>query len=366
MKILFVARNYPPHVGGAERLNYELAKNMRKIMSFEVIPNRFGKYSPVFYIYSLFRILLNKGFDAILLSDSLLSPLIPILKIIKKKPVVIKVHGLDITYKNKLYQFFIPMFVNVADKIICISKETKEECVKRGVSPDKCIVIPVGINPPASSDGNKEVLKKRISKMLHADLEDKFVLLSVGRLVERKGFHWFVENVIPKLLEARDDFVYLIVGDGPYREKIKRIVEEKDLRKYVVLLGKIDDRTLELLYKISDIFIMPNIPVDGDIEGFGIVVLEATVRGVPVVASNLEGIKDAVIDGKTGILVTPLNAEMFVENILRIMETTGKNRKIEKKIRQIVLEKYSWNKISRKYKSVFVFLTKMVIGRCKS
>lgn len=91
------------------------------------------------------------------------------------------------------------------------------------------------------------------------------------------------------------------MGDGIYKEKIKGIIDKYNLEKYVFMLGKVDDKILKLLYNTSDIFVIPNIPVVGDMEGFGIVALEVASCGVPVVASKLEGIKEAVQDGK-GIL----------------------------------------------------------------
>jgi glycosyltransferase involved in cell wall biosynthesis len=359
MRVLFIARNYPPHIGGAERLNYELAQNLQKFVDVDVLPNRFGKYSPIFHVYSVFKILLNRDkFDIVLLSDAYLAPIIPIIKKTAKKPVVIKVHGLDITVPNKIYQFFIPKFVNMADNVICISKATKEECIKRGISPDKCKVILIGID------------KKRQKTYIHSkkadgkqlNITNEYVLLFVGRLVKRKGIHWFVENVIPKLVEKDKDFIYLIAGDGPYRKVIENIISEKELEKYVRILGKVSDEDLELLYNIADIFIMPNIPVEGDMEGFGIVILEASSHGVPVIASNLEGIRDAVVNGKTGILVEPLNPDMFAREILKMIEAVRENRKIKKKIRRMVLKRYGWSKISQKYYSTFALLTKKTNG----
>ncbi|AEF97056.1 glycosyltransferase family 4 protein [Methanotorris igneus] len=354
MNILFIARNYPPQVGGAERLNYELIQNLKNLMDIEVIPNKFGKYSPLFHIYAVFKAVLNrKNIEVVFLSDAYLSPIIPIIKLILKKPVVIKVHGLDITFSNKIYQLIIPRFVNMADKVICISNATKKECIRRGVSPDKCKVILIGIN---GKDPNDHMDEKAYSKF-NID-EHKYILLSVGRLVERKGIHWFVENVIPKLIKKEKNITYVIAGDGPYRETIENIILSKGLEDYVKLLGKVSDDDLELLYNIADIFIMPNIPVDGDMEGFGIVVLEASSHGVPVIASDLEGIRDAVINGKTGFLVEPLNEDAYVEKILEMLDKVKKDRKMKENIKKLTLQNYNWDKISQEYYDVFCSVIK--------
>ncbi|HIQ39263.1 MAG TPA: glycosyltransferase family 1 protein [Methanothermococcus okinawensis] len=356
MRILFITRKYPPSKGGMETVAYNLYTHISKLTEVELIS--WGKSNiwlpivlPYFFVKAI-KILLTKKIDVIYLQDGLLAPLGLVLKVFRK-PVVITIHGLDITYRNKIYQFLVPRCTKYLDKIICVSHATKEECIKRGIPAEKLIVIPNGISGVSNVvHENTITYKQKVFNQLNIP-DNKKILLSVGRLVERKGFHWFVEDIIPKLLEVRDDFVYLIVGDGPYRKKIEKIIDKKDLRKYVVLLGRVDDEMLESLYNIADIFVMPNIPVEGDMEGFGVVILEANVHGVPVVASNLEGIKDAVINGETGILVEPLNTQRFVEEVLKMMDVIEKNGAIKRKIRDIIIEKYSWDNISKKYLEVF-------------
>ena len=196
MKILFIARNYPPSVGGAEKLNYDLANNLKKHVDVRIVANKFGKYSPIFHVYAFFKSIFAEK-DIIFLSDPFLSPLIPLFKIFKK-PIVIKVHGLDITYPNKIYQWAIPRLTNMVDKVICISRATKEECVKRKIDSEKCVVIPVGIDcNEFFIDEDKGKLRRELSQKLGVNLNNKKILLSVGRLVERKGFHWFIDKVMP-------------------------------------------------------------------------------------------------------------------------------------------------------------------------
>ncbi|MCL0104450.1 glycosyltransferase family 4 protein [Dehalococcoidia bacterium] len=354
MKISFIARNYPPQVGGAQKLNHELMHNLNNLMDIEIISNKFGEYSPLFHIYAMFKIvLIRKNINVVFLSDAYLSPIIPFIKWILKKPVVIKVNGLDITFSNKIYQSIIPKFVNMADKVICISHATKKECTIRGVSPDRCKVILIGIDENCHKNHMVEEAHSKFNIDKHS-----YILLSVGRLVERKGIHWFVENVVPKLVKEEDNFVYIIAGDGPYRKIIENIVISKELEKYVKILGKVSDDDLKLLYIVADAFIMPNIPVEGDLEGFGIVLIEASSHGVPAIASNLEGIKDAVVDGKTGILVEPLNKDMFAQKILEMLDRIRKDKKMKENVRTITLQNYNWGKISQEYYTVFSSIIK--------
>lgn len=357
MRILFITRKFPPSVGGMENMAYHLYTNFLKTVDVELIEwGRSQKWLPLvlpYFLLKSFWILFTKKIDVVHIGDCLLSPLGLVLRYIFKKPITITVYGLDVIYKNRFYQFLIPRCLKRLDKIICISNATKVECVKREVSEDIITVIPVGISDEFCINEDKEILKSKLEKRVNLKLEDKKVLLSVGRLVERKGFLWFIENVVPKLLKQKNDFVYLIAGDGLFRERIENAAANNGLEEYVIMLGKVDDETLKLLYNASDIFIMPNIPVEEDMEGFGIVILEAASCSVPVVASELEGIKDAVRDEENGFLVEPYDVNGFVEIITKLTKDEKAREEFGQKGRKVVEEQFSWDKIANRYLKEF-------------
>ncbi len=110
--------------------------------------------------------MLTKKVDVIYLQDGLLAPLGLILKIFRK-PTAITIHGLDITYKNKFYQFLIPRCVKRLDRIICISAATRQECLERGIPEKKMTVIPDGIS-------DEFYLKNRDKEEIKKELEQKF------------------------------------------------------------------------------------------------------------------------------------------------------------------------------------------------
>jgi len=345
--------------GGMEKVAYELYKHLSEITDVELVKwGGSNKWLPIILPYFFLKscwILLTKKIDIIYLQDGLLAPLGSILKKISGKKAVITIHGLDVTYKNKFYQFLIPKCISKMDKVICISHATKQECTKRGITEEKITIVPDGISDEFYLSEDKNELRSKLENKFKVSLINKKILLSVGRLVERKGFHWFSESVIPILLEKRNDFVYLIVGDGIYREKIKEIITKNNLEDHVFMLGKVDDETIKLLYNSADIFIMPNIQVEGDMEGFGIVALEAASCGVPVVASRLEGIKDAIKNEKNGFLVEAYNVDGFCDLILKLIEV---EEKIFGDVRSFVLENYKWEVISKKYFKLFLILTR--------
>ena len=356
MKILFITRKFPPTKGGMEKVAYELYNHLSEIE--DVILVKWGgsnKWLPLVLPCILIRsflILLTNRVDVIYLQDGLLSPLGVILKVFKIS-IVITIHGLDITYKNKFYQLVVPKCVGHLDKVVCISHATKNECIQRGISEEKLIVIPHGIKDEFYMMGErKEKLRNNLSKKLNIDLKNKKILLSVGRLVERKGIHWFIESVVPKIVGQRN-IVYLIAGDGICREKIKKGINKNNLENCVTMLGKVDHEMLKLLYNTSDIFVMPNIPVKGDMEGFGIVAMEAASCGVPVVASDMEGIKDAVKDEKNGFLIEYYNMQEFVNVVTKLLKDDNEREEFGKIAREFSLENYCWTKIAGEYLEEF-------------
>jgi len=340
--------------GGMEMAAHELYRHLSQLTDVKLIKwDGSNKWLflvlPYFLLKSCCTLLLKKKVKVIYLQDGLLSPLGVVLKNIFNKPVSITIHGLDITYKNSFYQFLIPRCVRKLDEIICVSTATREQCLKRRIPQNKIIVIPNGISDEFYIKEDIQKLKDKLSEKLKLNLKNKKIILSVGRIVERKGFHWFIENVLPKIIDKEKDAIYLIAGDGPLKERIKNSIMNIDMKKYAILLGKVDDETLKLLYNSSDVMVIPNIPVKGDIEGFGIVALEATSCGLPVVASNIEGIRDAIVNGKNGFLAEACSAERFSTRLLSMLGDTRRARGIGEKAREFTLENFAWRKIARAY-----------------
>ena len=359
MKILYLTRKYPPTKGGMEKINFYLSLNLKKFADVELIFwNKSQKWLPFFLFYFLvksFYVLLTKKIDIIHLGDGLLSPLGLIFKKVFHVPVVVTIHGLDITWRFWLYQFLVPWSLARLDRIICRSAYTGKECSQRGIPEEKVVVISGGIEVSEFYLGEeKRKIRGVLAKELKIDLRDKEILFSVGRLVERKGFHWFVDKVFPEILKSRKDSLYLIVGEGQLRSRIQKDIEKNSLAGKVFLLGKVKDQTLKMLYNASDLFIMPNIPVEGDMEGLGLVALEANSAALPVIASKLEGIKDAVEDGKNGFLVEPYDIQGFIDVIVTLLEDDGGRReKIGRGAQKYTLENYSCEKIAKDYHREF-------------
>ena len=349
--ILFITRNYPPKVGGLEEYSYNL---IREFEAHEFICkitlSKSIKHLIWFLPYSFFKALYlirKYSVQAVHLCDGLLAPLGVLIKLLTDAKITVTIHGLDITYDNLFYQMFIPWCITKLDGVVCVSHSTRDECVRRVIPCPNCTVIPNGIRPnQLYLQQPKNELLRKLENLIGICIKNKKVLFTIGHLVKRKGVAWFVENVMPRL---EDSYFYVVAGEGPERRTIQEIVDRYDLQGCVLLLGEISDEDRKFIYNASDIFIMPNITVPGDVEGFGIVALEAGSCGLPVVASNIQGLRDAVINGKTGYLVGEGDVDGFVGRI------TDMNLDKDQ-IRELINSTFDWAKIYKKYNDVFLKL----------
>lgn len=346
MKILFISRAYPPITGGLENQNYELSAWLPKIAEVKTIANTRGKiFLPLFLPYALFKaFFLFRKYDAVLLGDAVLSIIGWKLKFFYKKPVICVTHGLDLTYKMKLYQkLWVGVFIRKIDKLIAVGNETIKAGVERGIPREKFVFIPNGVDTEKFCELHT---REELEEVLGEKLNNRKIILSTGRLAVHKGIDWFSENVMPKF---PDDVLFVIAGDGEKRKDIEKIIESKGLQNKIKMLGRVSDKDLKILYNTADIYVKPNIKVHGTMEGFGLVAIEAASCGIPVVASNLEGLKDAIKDGEDGFLLEPGNADAWASKIKELLENDGFRAEFGKRAKRYVEENFTWEKISKRY-----------------
>jgi N-acetyllactosaminide 3-alpha-galactosyltransferase len=163
------------------------------------------------------------------------------------------------------------------------------------------------------------------------------VVLFVGRLVQHKG----LEEIIACANYVNAKF--LICGDGPLKNRLEREIEAQELKDKVKLLGSIDDELLPYYYSLCNVFVLPS---HSRLEAFGIVLLEAMACGKPIIASDIPGSREIVVEGYNGLLAEPLNAMDLVEKINTILQNEKNAKEMGKNGRRLAEEKYSWDKIT--------------------
>jgi phosphatidylinositol alpha-1,6-mannosyltransferase len=196
-----------------------------------------------------------------------------------------------------------------ADHIVSISDFAKRAMVTHyKLAPEKIIISRNGVNFADFA----AVRQARVGKPLPQP-EAPVRLLSVGRLVKRKGFITLIE-AMPLILKHFPNAVLDIVGHGPLKPTLETLIARLSLKDQVRLHGPLAADALHDLYVHADLFLQPGIQLeDGDVEGFGLVFLEANACGIPVVGGLCGGMPEAIVAGKTGILVDGNDVEAIAQ-----------------------------------------------------
>jgi glycosyltransferase involved in cell wall biosynthesis len=269
------------------------------------------------------------------------------------------VHGLDITFANKagflpkIYRAINIPALSKLDKLFMVGNFTIQEAVKAGISKDNCTFIPNGV---PIENLKKEFTREELSALWGSDTTDKKVILRLGRFVPHKGTAWFIEHIMPRLSEN----VIMIAtghrvskntaGDPDNFEDCQKAIEENDLKDRVKLMPDLAQKDLEVLLNNVDLVVSPNITHPGSMEGFGINAVEAGACERIVIASDMQGLADAIKDGKNGFLVESENTEQWIKKITAIFSAGSDfSKSFGKMAGEFVKENFTWEKISKRY-----------------
>ncbi|MFH0952041.1 MAG: glycosyltransferase family 4 protein [Patescibacteria group bacterium] len=260
---------------------------------------------------------------------------------------VVTAHGLDVIWPPGWYQWLVRRWLPKADAVVAVSQVTAQSCRERGVLAERLRVIPNGIRQLPMID--RQESRQQLAES-YSIKSDDFILISVGRLVARKNLAWFIYEAMPLLPQ---NVKLMIAGRGPEAETIKQAISQAKLDQRVFYLGWVsDDRRADLLAG-GDLFIMPNRKIAGDMEGFGIVVLEAASYGLPIIASRIEGLAEAVADNVMGKLLPALESDKFAAVISELATDRQQTKKLSHEARQYVTDNYLWDNLQRRYRKLY-------------
>jgi glycosyltransferase involved in cell wall biosynthesis len=238
-------------------------------------------------------------------------------------------YGVEIRLLTKKMKFMLKpfaMFINKSDKITAISTHTAREL--EGV-----IEKPVHIIPFSAAMGRR-----------HERPSEKKEILFVGRLVTRKGVKYLIEAFRKVHRSIPHDLV--IIGGGPERGQLEKLAADLGLKHRVRFAGVISDDALNQYYASCSFLVLPAVfDEKGDTEGLGVVLLEAMSCGKPVIASNVGGITDIVVDRKNGFLVPPADPEELAVAIKRMVKDHKLRKALGRAARKTVDEKFNWDRI---------------------
>lgn len=213
-----------------------------------------------------------------------------------------------------------------AIKIFAISDSTKKDIINRyEINEDKIKVIPDALNKTLFKSSKQKIIFNKN-------------LLFVGRLVPRKNIIDLIK-IMRLLVDTDKGFILNLVGEGEntYVEKIKKEVFINNLQKNINFHGKVTDDKLNKLYESNNIFVFTSL-----VEGFGLVLLEAMSKGLPVVAYDIVGVRDVVINNTNGYLVKPFDYQDFVNKIMSLSKDKDSYQEMSKNALKRI-DNFSWD-----------------------
>jgi len=292
--------------------------------------------------YSVLKLLRTQSIDLIhvhwVLPQGIIAGLV---RVFSKTPILLTVHGSDIFYfKGKLAIFLKKFSLRQASAITANSIFTSSIVKKldRNVPID---VVPMGVD---TDEFNPDRKNPKIREEL--GIEGPMILF-VGRLVENKGVQHLLQ-AMPIVLKIFPNAVLVIIGDGSQKSKLKKLVETMKINQSVYFLGTLSHSQLPEYYAEADVFVGPS-----EVEGLGVVFLEASSSGLPLVGTAIGGTADILLDGVTGIKVETENAVELSRAIVRILRDDELSQRLSKNARDHAVKNFSWPRVAFRFAEVF-------------
>jgi glycosyltransferase involved in cell wall biosynthesis len=266
---------------------------------------------------------------------------------LKNKPrVIYTLHGLHIIRKPfylKLPLVLIERLLNRwTDILVCVSEADKNLVLKyKIISLKKIRLIKNGIDLGKFQVEQQEIQRTR----KELGLENKFILSSIGRLHPQKDFSTILK-ALKIIVSQIQNTKLLIIGDGPLRQELEEETKQLGVNEYVKFLGWRED--VPVLTNLSDVMILSS-----NWEAFGLVCLEAGACKKPIVASDIEGVNEAVKDGETGLLFKKGDEEDLAQKIMKLYNSEELRKEMGENAYNFVKEDYSKNRMVEEYKTLY-------------
>jgi phosphatidylinositol alpha-1,6-mannosyltransferase len=263
-------------------------------------------------------------------------------------PFVVYAHGneiLDILAGRQRNAAIAGSLLDGASGVAAVSRFTAGLVKDAGVEPSRITVVKF------TSRKVDDAWRRRLLGDRHADR----IILTAGNLVARKG-HDMVIRALPRVRTIVPDVTYLVVGDGPHREELARLARSLGVRDRVVFAGRAEESDLPAFYALADVFIMASRvrPEEGDVEGFGIVYLEASACGKPVIGGRSGGVPEAIVEGVTGLLVNPMDHEEIAHALATILNDREFATRLGAEGQARVARDFTWARAADRMSAVLV------------
>jgi phosphatidylinositol alpha-1,6-mannosyltransferase len=340
MRVTLLTLDFPPTVGGVQTYLYEVSRRLGNYFDLAVVTpvdglnpdnNAFARWVVPASLPSNFmrafrtlkpdRVLVGHAHPRLLLPAAIAAP----------GRFLTVTYGNDyLAMQNHWHTPISNRLLSASRPLITISEYNAERLTNLGFP--SVTIIPPGTDPtifyPAPG---------RVSQTP--------VLLTAARLITRKGIDLVIQ-ILPTLIREFPSLVYLIAGEGPDRSRLESIAHKYQVSESIRFIGQIPYNKMPEIYRSADIFVMPSReePEHASIEGFGIVYLEASASGLPVVAGRSGGTTDAVRDGETGFLVPPDDRQALLTTLQRLLRQPDLRRRMGLAGRRFIEKEMNWDR----------------------
>ena len=370
MRILVLTRFFLPQIGGGVvyvqnvcdqlvKHNHSVDVLTRWVKRCEAFDSKqpyrvhrcieFPRLSSLSTMYQVLRLGYAKRFALVFLGHFMSTHALGVvlLRRLLRIPYVVLIHGNDLRYSmpSRATRLIGLMVLRNATLLLANSQFTANMLIELGATTNRLQVLSPGVDAtrftPVADRQAVQAVRERFG------LEGHWVLLTVSRLVSNKG-HSAVLGALPIVAEQIPDVLYLIVGDGPWRERLEAQAERLGLLKQVVFAGTVADNLMPVIYHAADVYIMPSRLAPDEFEGFGIAYIEAGACGKPVIGGASGGTSDAVVHGFTGLLVNPDNIEEIAAATIRLLADEAYARTLGENGRRRAEKEFQWNAVGER------------------
>lgn len=345
MRISLLTLEYPPQKGGIASYYQGMAETLRASgYEVEVIADGllFRHFRPrwVRGVTTLRKHIEAKKPDLFLVGHIL--PLGVVAWMLRKKiPYAVVLHGMDIlsAAQSPRKRWVAQRILDEAEFVVVNSEFTRNLLADYGVPiAEKTIrLYPCPETPQPPSPETVETLRRKLG------LSGKKVLLTMGRVVTRKG-HDKVIQALPKILERASETIYIVAGLGHYLDSLTKLAGTLGIQHAIRFVGGVSDEERAALFELCDFCIMPSRQIGADVEGFGLVFLEAALFGKPSIGGRSGGIPEAILDGKTGILVNPESSDDIADAAVKLLTDDTLRATLGTQAKARTQQEFSWEK----------------------
>lgn len=267
-------------------------------------------------------------------------------------PLVVSLHGsgVSVAERNRAWRAVARTVFRRAAKVTACSDDLRDRAVALGASPEAAEVIPYGVDLDAFIPASET--EKRIVRSSWNVPRNAFLIVAVGRLVEKKGFRYLIE-AFPRVVETHPNARLVIAGSGDLLEELRQCANEMGVTSAVAFPGNLDRTAVVRLLRTADVLAVPSVrDQSGNVDGLPNVLLEGLASGLCVVATTAGGIPQAIEDGVDGRLVPQEAPDALAEVLVQLGSSPARRQELGREARRTAERKHAWDRIAGRYASV--------------